>query len=151
MRTVKILMLLRALQRTRISCSCVCLMRPPKRWWLLSAITLARLSTHPQHLERLMIGPMAFLNLVKATKTILKRNNILRTLAVMQAAWLLALPLLWKQVLLQQIILSPLHPSLVIVVAVRRWLVNTNRSQRIISSTHHVNMALVNNINICQK
>ena len=46
------------------------LMRPPKKWWLLSAITIARLSTHPQRLERLMIGPMAFLNLVKAIKMI---------------------------------------------------------------------------------
>ena len=78
-------MLLRALQRTRISCSCACLMRPPKRWWLLLAIILARLLTHPQHLERLMIGPMAFLNLVKAIKTILKRNNISQILAVMIA------------------------------------------------------------------
>lgn len=52
----------------------------------LLAIILARLSTHPQRLERLMIGPMAFPNLAKAIKTILKRNNISQILAVMQAA-----------------------------------------------------------------
>ena len=34
----------------------------------LLAIYPARLSTHLQRLERLMIGPMAFLSLVKATK-----------------------------------------------------------------------------------
>ena len=64
-----------SIARTRISYSCACLMRPPKRWWLPSAIILARLSTHPQHLERLMIGPMAFPNLVKAIKNDIKTKQ----------------------------------------------------------------------------
>ncbi len=90
-----------SIAKTRISCSCACLMRPPKRWWLLLAIILARLSTHPQHLERLMIGPMAFPELGESYKNDIKRNNISQILAVMQAGMIACIAPLEKQALPQ--------------------------------------------------